>query len=419
MVDEVASEDALTDTTTNAPTEPPVVVPTFSLNYLSPADNITLVDLTCQESTQAKATAFCQGKYTTTPAKGAREGYEVKVTCEIIHGASSGPGCSTTVKDPTGPGTHQEYTQHLYPASGVGPASLASWEQEYLTFLQDANSALYASLTSSQPATPKPRASLTSPQPASPRHRMPGLDRERAAGVPFPSDQDLRTAYIEKMTRSRDISSEPKSSSPACARTDFKCRVLRLEMLTPPTDLEPVTNLVPDLCAPTSLCGTWRHFRNFVSREFSKKLNNDTFRLGTFKSDTDSMWSKQGAKLWSEAQNMAADKQQLGPTYLAQLQMKTTLSLLAETRNLRLEQLDNSAMLWVYVLGLGIPGVLLTALYMTLTCRTFWKTRKNTQLRKRLRREEEEEILRVARPGLQLKIIPKEQGRLLNNGRPA
>ena len=116
---------------------------------------------------------------------------------------------------------------------------------------------------------------------------------------------------------------------------------------------------------------------------------------------------------------MAKDKQQLGPTYLSQLHVKTTLSLLAETRNLRLEQLDNSAMLLIYVLGLGIPGVLLTALYMTLTCRTFWKTRKNTRLRKRIRREEEQEILRVARPGLQLKVLPREQSRLLKDGRPA
>ena len=213
--------------------------------------------------------------------------------------------------------------------------------------------------------------------------------------------------------------SVPKARAAACARTDFKCRVLRLEMLTPPASLEPVTNPAPDLCTPASLCGTWKHYRNFVSREFSKKLDNGSFRLGTFPSDTDSLWSRQGAKLWLEAQNVASDKQKLGPTFLAQMQMKTTLSLLAETRSLRLEQFDNSAKLWIYVLGLGIPGVILTALYMSLTCRTFWKTRKNTQLRKRIRQQEEREILQAARPGLQLKLVPKEHGRLLNNGKPA
>ena len=413
MVDaEAPVAPVATTTTTITTTDPSVVAPTFALTYISPAEDATPVVLTCQESTQAKGTAFCQGRYKTTPVGGAREGYEVAVTCEILYGAASGPGCSTIVKDPSGPSTHKKFTQHLHPASGVGPAYLASWEKKYLSFLKSANPALYASLTASQPAAPQPRGSITPPKPAISQSRMPGLDREDITGVQFPSDQDLRAAHIERMARS-------KSSSPACARTDFKCRVLRLEMLTPPVELEPVSNLIPDLCAPDSLCGTWRHFRNFVSREFRKRLNSGTFRLGTFKLDTDSMWSEQGAKLWSEAQDMAAGKQQLSPTYLAQLQMKTTLSLLAETRNLRLEHLDNSAMLWVYVLGLGIPGVLLTALYMTLTCRTFWKTRKNTQLRKRIRREEEREILRVARPGLQLKVIPKEQGRLLNNGRPA
>ena len=292
MVEEEASQDAPVDSPTQTPTDPPaVVVPTFPLEYISPVDNVTVVDLTCAESTQAKATAFCQGQYQIPPEQGARAGYEVAVTCEILHGASSGPGCSTIVKDPSGPHTRKEITQHLHPAQGVGPASLASWEQKYLTFLQRVNPALYASLTSPQLAAPKPRASLTPHQPASPQPRMPGLARERTDRTSFPTDQDLKSDYIEQeqMARSRDISSVPKSSSPACARTDFKCRVLRLEMLTPPADLEPVVNLVPDLCAPTSLCGTWRHYRNFVSREFSKKLNNGSFRLRTFKSDADSL----------------------------------------------------------------------------------------------------------------------------------
>ena len=101
-MDEVASTDAPTDAPTDTPTEPPAVVPTFSLTYLSPVDNFTSVELTCQESTQARATAFCQGQYITTPALGVRDGYEVSVTCEISHGASSGPGCSTIVKNPYG-----------------------------------------------------------------------------------------------------------------------------------------------------------------------------------------------------------------------------------------------------------------------------------------------------------------------------
>ena len=409
MVDTVALGESgapvttTTTTTTSATPSTPVTAPTFELTYISPAEDATHVVLTCQESTQAKGTAFCQGSYQIAPVVGARAGYAVDVKCEILFGAASGPGCVTVVKDSDGPQTQKVIAQHLYPTSGVGPAYLASWEQKYLNFLRRVNLDQYDSLTSRRPVSPQPRG--------------PGLVTDRMS---FPSDRDLKTEYLEQeqIARTRDIMSVPKSSSPACARTDFKCRVLRLEMLTPPAVLEPVANSVPDLCTPASLCGSWRHYRNFVSREFSKKLNNGSFRLGTFQSDADSLWSRQGAKLWLEAQNIAADKQKLGPTYLAQMQMKTTLSLLAETRNLRLEQLDNSAMLWIYVLGLGIPGVLLTALYMSITCRTFWKTRKNTQLRKRIRQEEEREILRAARPGLQLKVVP-EKGRLLNNGKPA
>ena len=86
------------EASTDAPTEPPPDVPTFSLNYLSPVDNVTLVELACQESKLARATAFCLGQYTTTPEQGVQDGFEVNVKCEIAHGASSGPGCFTIVK---------------------------------------------------------------------------------------------------------------------------------------------------------------------------------------------------------------------------------------------------------------------------------------------------------------------------------
>ena len=405
MVDTVALAEAGAPGTSLAASvnsSSPVITPSFELTYASPTEDATPVVLTCRESETAIGTVFCQGKYQIAPVTGAKAGYKVDVKCEILLGAASGPGCVTVVRDFSGPGLQRTITQHLHPTSGVGPVALGTWEQKYLDFLQTVNVNRYNLLISRH---------RSSSQPTEPDL----IDRMTI------SDQDIRAEYLDRqqVARTRDVMSVPKARAAACARTDFKCRLLRLEMLTPPSSLELVTNPAPDLCTPASLCGTWKHYRNFVSREFSNKLDNDSFRLGTFPSDTDSLWSRQGAKLWLEAQNVASDKQKLGPTFLAQMQMKTTLSLLAETRSLRLEQFDNSAMLWIYVLGLGIPGVILTALYMSLTCRTFWKTRKNTQLRKRIRQQEEREILQAARPGLQLKLVPKEHGRLLNNGKPA
>ena len=100
-----------------------------------------------------------------------------------------------------------------------------------------------------------------------------------------------------------------------------------------------------------------------------------------------------------------------------QLIYKAELDLLAETRYLRLELQDDSMTLFLYVTGLGIPGVLLTAVYMTLTMRTWYKTRKNTRLRKQLKRQEDDAILRAARPGQRVQVLSAEQSSLLKDVR--
>ena len=148
-------------------------------------------------------------------------------------------------------------------------------------------------------------------------------------------------------------------------------------------------------------------------------MTNGTFRSDAFASDENSMWSKQGGQLWNEAQNLAKDNQALGETCMNQLIYKAELDLLAETRYLRLELLDDSTMLFLYVIGLGIPGVLLTAVYMTLTMRTWYKTKKNTRLRKQLKRQEDEAILRAARPGQIVQVLSAEQSSLLLDSNPS
>ena len=69
--------------------------------------------------------------------------------------------------------------------------------------------------------------------------------------------------------------------------------------------------------------------------------------------------------------------------------------------------------------GLGIPGVLLTIVYMSITCRTWYKTKLNTRLRKRITREEEQAILKAARPGMKLRVLTREQDSLLKDGKPS
>ena len=384
--------------------------PTFTVSYTSPVDNSTEVELICKESVKAKATADCSGTYTTDPLEDAENGFVVDINCEIKLGALSGPGCRTKVNDAHGPDTSEEYNQYLEPPVCCGPEHLRSWDQLYLAHLEVTNPQLYnllkATLPVNQPTTP----ALSMANSGTGVNTRPTSDET-------PDIRELRSMINELLSGQPEGNPITTPKPKTCAPRDWKCRVLKLNMLAPPRRSEIVSDLQADLCTPTSLCGTWKHLRKYVSGEFARKLTNGTFRPGAFASDENSMWSKQGALLWNEAQKLAKDNQALGPTYMNQLIYKANLDLLAETRNLRLELLDDSTMLFLYVIGLGIPGVLLTAVYMTLTCRTWYKTKKNTRLRKQLKRQEDEVILRAARPGQKVQVLSAEQSNLLRGGR--
>ena len=125
--------------------------PTFTVFYTSPVDNSTVLGLTCEESTKAKATANCSGSYTTIPIGGAPRGFAVEISCEIKLGALSGPGCRTRVKDANGPGTSEDYNQYLEPPVCCGPEYLSSWDQLYLAHLEVNKPQLYRSITANLP----------------------------------------------------------------------------------------------------------------------------------------------------------------------------------------------------------------------------------------------------------------------------
>ena len=106
-------------------------------------------------------------------------------------------------------------------------------------------------------------------------------------------------------------------------------------MLSCPTRPETIANFKADPCLPTSLCSTWKYARQILIDGFAKKLTNGTFRPNAFVSDENSMWSIEGGKLWSDAQNLAKDNQALGLTYMSRLIYKTELDLLTETGTAR------------------------------------------------------------------------------------
>ena len=112
-------------------------------------------------------------------------------------------------------------------------------------------------------------------------------------------------------------------------------------MSPPSISSEAATNLLPDPCRPTSLCSTWKFIRKYAIDSFGKKLANGSFQPDAFVSDAGSLWSKEGARLWNDAQRLAKGNQALGGTYLNWLSFKNQLDLLTETRMLRLELNDD------------------------------------------------------------------------------
>ena len=187
-------------------------------------------------------------------------------------------------------------------------------------------------------------------------------------------------------------------------------------MIYPPLEeSEASANVLADPCRPTSLCSTWRYIRAHALAPFGKKLTNGSFRPDAFKSDAGSLWSLEGARLWNEAQNQANGNQAIGGTFRSGLSLKNQLELLSETRLLRLELQDDSLQLFQYVLGLGIPGVLLTAVYMTLTLKAWITSRQQNKRRTELRRQADAETLRQARSGQQMRLLTPQQCHILDN----
>ena len=94
---------------------------------------------------------------------------------------------------------------------------------------------------------------------------------------------------------------------------------------------------------------------------------------------------------------------------MSQLSLKNQLELLTETRFLRLELQDDSLQLFRYILGIGIPGVLLTAVYMTLTMRAWLMSRRRHRHRTQTKPQQDEEILRQACAGQQMRLLTAEE----------
>ena len=360
----------------------------FQVPYSS-QDGKQHMNLDCLDSEFETANAACSGTYQTDDNR------KVEIQCKITLGAASGPCCLTNFKGLAGPPSDEIVYEYAHPkgAPDTGPAHLQSWEQKYRSYLN-----LTDPITTSTPELE-----------ISPATGMPTTTGSIMVAVPesestTPSPVAMAEITPEKMKELQALMSSlfgragaPAQDPPkteACAPTYYKCQVTKQNILSPPSLLtEAAADITSGPCLPDTICSTWKFARKYVLQEFSKKLTKGDFQPDTFKSDEGGLWSKEGASLWNDVQQLATDNQALGEKFMSRLVYRRELDLLTQTRFLRLELRDGSVRLFRYVLGLGIPGVLLTAVYMTLNMRTWFMSRKRNRLRKLVQKKCDDEIL--------------------------
>ena len=158
--------------------------------------------------------------------------------------------------------------------------------------------------------------------------------------------------------------------SSTCDVLDERCNRVKKRTLFPPGDeaLESGEELLEDPCKEDNSCASWGFFRTILA-PFLASLKSDTFGMATFPDDKDSLWSVEGARLHKLAMARADDQQELGLVFVTRLIYKAQLETLTQGRLTRLElnkQLDK--MLYLSV-GLSLPSILLSVLYLSIHLR--------------------------------------------------
>ena len=174
-----------------------------------------------------------------------------------------------------------------------------------------------------------------------------------------------------------------------CKPLDEACRALRGKLLFPPHP--PAEAAAPPLsddpCTSESDCVSWRFLRTIVA-PFLAALKGPEVALDRFPKDDTTLFSVEGAKLYRLALSQASDSQHLDNPYLLRLVYRTQLDSLLQIRYARVEmQSSLSQMLWLSV-GLALPPVLLSSIYLLIHLRYAIANRREKMQAKRASRDQ-------------------------------
>ena len=174
-----------------------------------------------------------------------------------------------------------------------------------------------------------------------------------------------------------------------CDPLDEACRTLQGKLLFPPRS--PATAVHPPLsadpCDGESDCVSWRFLR-MIAAPFLAALKGPEVALDQFSNDDTTLFSVEGARLYRLALSQAPDSQRLDHPYLLRMVYRTQLDSLLQIRFARVEmQSYLSRMLWLSV-GLALPSVLLSSIYLLIHLRWAVVNRRERLQAKRASRDQ-------------------------------
>ena len=160
------------------------------------------------------------------------------------------------------------------------------------------------------------------------------------------------------------------ATTPHCKPLDEACRALEGKLLFPPKLPAKAASppLTADPCNGNSDCVSWRFLR-MVAAPFLAALKGPEVALDQFPTDEASLFSVEGAKLYRLALSQAADSQRLDQPFILRMVYRSQLDSLLQNRYARVEmQSSLSRMLWLSI-GLALPSVLLSSIYLLIHLR--------------------------------------------------
>ena len=217
------------------------------------------------------------------------------------------------------------------------------------------------------------------------RRTMESSGREQSE-VPLCSSMDARCrAAIEAIGTL--VSRKPDTKSPPCKPLDDQCIALQSKFLFPPASPKKVSPpLLADKCGEGTDCMSWRFLR-MLAAPFLSALKGEEVKLDLFPTDSGTLFSKEGARLYRLTLSQTPEAYQVESPFMMRLVFRAQLDSILQNRLARVEMNTYlSHMLWLSI-GLSLPSIILSCTYLAFHLRWAILNRREKLRAKRASRD--------------------------------